>query len=67
MQVKKRSKTKVGAVLIGIGAVLGTIGGYLSGNIALTQTIQALVTEVGVVLLAFGVRDWNIINGIKSK
>ncbi len=60
-----RSKTKIGAVLIGVGAVLGTVGAWLSGTIETMTAIEALITEVGVVWLAFGVRDWPMLNRAK--
>ena len=56
------SKTKIGAILIGVSAVLGTVGGMLTGAINVTSGIQALIVEVGVVFVACGIRDWNIIN-----
>lgn len=56
------SKTKIGAVLIGAGAVLGTLGGILTGSIDYATGLMALLTEVGVVLAVFGIRDWPIVN-----
>ena len=60
--MEKMSKTKLGAVLIGVSAILGTLGGYFSGTLDLGSTIQALITEIGGVLVVFGIRDLPIIN-----
>lgn len=56
------SKTKLGAFLVGLSAVLGTVGGLLSGNIDLATGFQALVTEVGIVVGVFGLRDLPFVN-----
>ena len=56
------SKTKIGAILIGASAVLGTVGGILTGAIDIVTGIQALIVEVGAVLVAFGIRDMPFIN-----
>ena len=56
------SKTKIGAILIGASAVLGTVGGMLTGAIDVVNGIQALIVEVGVVLVACGVRDIPLLN-----
>ena len=58
----KYSKTKVGAVLIGAAAVLGTLGGIISGNISLIVGFQTLITEVGIVWGLFGLRDLPFLN-----
>lgn len=57
-----KSKTKAGAALIGVGAVLGTVGSWMTGSIDTVTALTALMTEVGVVLGVFGVRDWPVIN-----
>lgn len=57
-----KSKTKWGAVLIGVAAILGTVGGWLSGTIDAGSALTALITELGAVLLVFGVRDIPFIN-----
>jgi hypothetical protein len=57
-----KSKTKWGAFLVGLAAIVGTVGGWLSGAADLNSTILALVTEVGAVLAVFGVRDLPFIN-----
>ncbi|MHA1737874.1 MAG: hypothetical protein ACTSWD_04755 [Candidatus Heimdallarchaeota archaeon] len=56
------SKTKWGAALVGIAAVIGTVGSMLEGSIDLVAGITALVTEVGVVITVCGIRDWPIFN-----
>jgi len=61
------SKTKAGATLVGLGLILGTVGGWLQGVIEPMTAITALCTEIGGVLAIYGIRDWNIINGIKNK
>jgi len=57
-----QSKTKWGALLVGLSAVLATIGGYLSGNVDLTSAFYQLMTEVGVVCGILGIRDLPFIN-----
>jgi len=62
MTNKKMSKTKLGAILIGVGAIMGTVGGMLTKAIPLDVGIQTLLVEVGVVITALGVRDLPILN-----
>lgn len=65
MEEKKpwyESKTKLGTLLVGLGAVLGTVGGMINGGINLSSGILILLTEVGVVLGVFGLRDLPFIN-----
>ena len=57
------SKTKMGAALVGIGLVIATVGGMISGTINTSAGITALLTEVGVVLAVFGIRDIPLLNG----
>ena len=59
------SKTKIGAVLLGVSAILGTLGGWLTGTIDPIGAIQALLMEVGGVAVLFGVRDLPILNKVK--
>jgi hypothetical protein len=59
------SKTKIGAALIGVAALIGTVGGYLSGTIELGSAIQAIMVEAGAVLAAFGIRDLPVLNKTK--
>jgi len=56
------SKTKVGALLVGAGALLGTIGALVNGDVATIDAITAMATQLGAVLAAFGIRDWNLVN-----
>ena len=66
MKIKKKhfyeSKTKVGALLVGISAVLGTVGGFLSGSIEFASAFQALLIEVGAIVGFFGLRDLPFVN-----
>jgi len=66
LQEKKwyQSKTKWGALLIGVSAVLGTVGGALTGGFG-TDTLFTLLTEIGAVLAVFGIRDLPIFNSFK--
>ena len=57
-----QSKTKIGALLVGLAAILTTAGAFLQGSVDAGTTVNSLITEVGVVLAVLGVRDWNIIN-----
>lgn len=56
------SKTKIGAILIGAGAILGTVGGILTGTIDIGTGIQSLIVEVGAICMALGIRDLPFIN-----
>ena len=57
-----KSQTKVGAVLLAGAAVMATIGSYLTGSIDLVGAVTALIMEIGAMKLAFGIRDWPVIN-----
>lgn len=59
-----QSKTKWGVLLLGLSAILGTVGGWLSGSIGLSTAITALIAEVGAVFGLFGIRDLPLINQI---
>ena len=59
---KHTSKTKIGAALIGVSVVLGTIGGMLTGDVNFVTGIQSLLIEVGAVLGVFGIRDLPFLN-----
>ena len=50
-----KSKTKIGAALVGLSALIGTLGGWLSGTIESSQAIMSIIAELGVVLAVFGV------------
>ncbi len=67
-EIKKKwyqSKTKIGGVIIGFSAILGTVGGWLTGTIETAFAIQSLIVEVGIVVTLFGVRDLPFINNKK--
>lgn len=53
----KYSKTKLGGLLVGISAVVGTLGLWFQGNLESLTAVQQLITEVGAVLAWFGIRD----------
>ncbi len=57
-----QSKTKWAGLLLGLSAVLGTVGSFLNGNLSPTSALMTLTTEVGVVLAIFGIRDLPFIN-----
>jgi hypothetical protein len=59
------SKTKVGATLVGLGAILGAVGGWLTGNVEPITAIEAVVIAVGGVLAVWGIRDWPLINKVR--
>ena len=67
-QVEKKSfwksKTKVGALIVGLGAVLGTLGGMISGSIDISIGITTLITEIGAVLGIAGLRDLPFVNKV---
>lgn len=56
------SQTKVGVVLLAGSAILATFGGYFTGSIDVASAITALIAEIGAMKLAFGIRDWPVIN-----
>ena len=65
METEKKfwqSKTKMGALLMGLSAVLATMGAYISGAVDAGATVNALIIQVGAVLAVFGVRDLPVIN-----
>ncbi len=57
-----KSKTKWGALLVGVSVIFGTLGGWLSGTVDAGTAVQALMVEVGAVLGFFGIRDLPFIN-----
>ena len=57
-----RSKTKWGALLIGLAPVLMTVGNLLSGNVDIVSSFPSLMTQIGVILAVFGIRDLPFIN-----
>ncbi len=65
MEMKKpfyKSKTKLAALLIGIGPVLATIAAVIGGQAGLVDAIPALAAQIGIVLGVFGVRDMPFVN-----
>ena len=56
------SKLKVGAILVGASALIGTIASVLLGNIGYLVAIQQAIAEIGAVLAACGIRDLPILN-----
>lgn len=56
------SKTKIAAILIGVGPVLATIGGMLQGSIDFNSALIQLSTEIGVILGVFGLRNLPFVN-----
>ena len=56
------SKTKISALLIGLGPVLIVVGGMLNGSINLSAGITQLASSVGIILGVFGIRDLPFIN-----
>ena len=61
-----QSQTKLGALLLGISALFGTLYALSTGLITLNAGVLQILTEVGAVLTAFGVRDLPILNTIKG-
>ncbi len=59
-----KSKTKIAAILLGIGPLLVTIGGLLNGSVNINVGMVRLITEVGIILGIFGIRDLPFINKI---
>ena len=57
-----KSKTKIGAALVGLSAIIGTVGGWLQGSIEPGIAVTALMAQIGVVLAIFGVRDLPFVN-----
>ena len=59
------SKTKLGAGLLGVSAIISTVAGWLTGSVDLTSAVTSIVASVGAVITAFGIRDWPILNRVK--
>ena len=57
-----KSKTKIGAALVGLSGIIGTVGGWLQGVIDPGTAVTALIAQIGVVLTIFGVRDLPFVN-----
>jgi hypothetical protein len=65
-EVKQVSKIKVGSFLVALAAIIGTVGGYLSGSIDFTSGLLALAGEIGVLLAVFGISEIPLLNTIVS-
>jgi hypothetical protein len=51
------SKTKLGAVVGGVGTVLVATGGYISGELTLPVAIEMGIVGIGAILFGLGIRD----------
>lgn len=60
-----RSRTKIGVLIVGIGAILLTAGAVYTGDMTLMKAIPLIVTEIGGILAVFGIRDLPVLNGKK--
>ena len=52
-----KSKTKVGAVLVGSSMILGGVGHWLTGEYGALQAIQMVILGVGVLATGIGLRN----------
>lgn len=52
-----KSKTKVGSVLVGGGMILMSLGKGLLGELSLDLVIGGVISGVGLILIAVGLRD----------
>lgn len=52
-----KSKTKVGAVVAGIGAILTTVGLVLQEKLDLVIAVPLIVTEIGAIWTIIGARN----------
>ena len=52
-----RSKTKLGAVIGGVGTVLVAAGGVVSGKLYLPVALEMAILGVGGILFGLGIRD----------
>ena len=60
------SKTKIGASLFGLGAVIYSVANLVAGNNDWIVFATQIIEELGAVALAFGIRDIPIINTPKA-
>jgi len=56
------SKTKTGALLVGVSALLATIAGVVTGSVTTMAALEQVIAEVGAVCAAFGIRDIPFLN-----
>jgi len=59
---KKISKVKIGALLVGVGSIIGVVGGMVQGQIDFGVGIQAIAVQAGIILGICGIRDLPILN-----
>ncbi len=52
-----KSKTKLGAVISGVGTVLVATGGYISGEITAPIAFEMALVGIGALLFGLGLRD----------
>jgi len=52
-----KSKTKRGAVLIGVGAIITTVGMMDKGDLNLATGLAAIIAEIGVIWTICGFRN----------
>ncbi len=52
-----KSKTKLGAVIGGVGTVLVAAGGYISGEITAPVAFEMGLVGIGALLFGLGIRD----------
>ena len=51
------SKTKLGAVIGGVGTVLVAAGGAISGEISIPVAVEMGLIGIGAILFGLGIRD----------
>lgn len=51
------SKTKLGAVIGGVGTVLVAAGGAISGEISIPVAVEMGIVGIGAILFGLGIRD----------
>ena len=57
-----QSKTKIGALLIGIGPLFATTGALLNGQVSINQALPIITANLGIVFGILGLRDLPFIN-----
>lgn len=61
----QESNTKKGALIAGIGLILGTVSTILTGDNTFIEQLPTLLTEIGGILTFFGIRDLPLLNNIR--
>lgn len=51
------SKTKLGAVIGGVGTVLVATGGYISGELTIVIAVEMGIAGIGAILFGLGLRN----------